>query len=114
MSSGSYFHDLEAEYIAAALGDEPAVPAQPTALETTSVWAGHAPSDEGSVLYAIGEREDVVIDEDLLNGYLMDDPFAAPLEPEFQVGVVTAVIEAVGHAPTENEVIDALSEAFIT
>lgn len=119
MASDSYFRDLEAEYIAAALGDGASdrelVPAsEETRAETQSVWDGYVRSDDGTTLYAIGEREEVVIDDDLLNGYLMDDPFAAPLEPEFQVGVITSVIEVVGHVPSENEVVDALSEAFVT
>lgn len=119
MASGSYFRDLEAEYIAAALGgetsDQELVPVpEETLAQAQSVWAGYVRSDDGATLYAIGEREDVVIDDELLNGYLMDDPFAAPLEPEFQVQAITSVIEVVGHAPSENEVVDARSEAFVT
>ena len=84
MASGSYFRDLEAEYIAAALGDETsdrelAPTPEETRIETQSVWAGYVRSDDGTTLYAIGEREEVV-----------------------------------GHAPSENEVVDALSEAFVT
>lgn len=119
MVSGRYFRDLEAEYIAAALSDETSGRGAPPAPngpgpQTQSVWADYAVSEISPPVYAIGEREDVIIDDELLNGYLMDDPFSAPLEPEFQVGVITAVIETIGHAPSQNEVIDALSEAFVT
>lgn len=117
MASGNYFRDLEAQYIAAALGDadgDQEEPAAPAAHPQPSAWSSYVQAAGPAVVYAIGEREDVVIDEELLNGYLLDDPFSAPLEPDFQAEVITAVIQTVGHPPIENAVVDALSEAFVT
>jgi hypothetical protein len=115
MPGDNYFRDLEAEYIAAALSDDSSDQEHtPASGVTESIWSGYVQSEDGVAVYAIGEREDVVITDDLLNGYLFDDPFAAAIEPEFQAQVITSVIAVVGHVPTENEVVDALSEAFIT
>lgn len=115
MASGSYFRDLEAKYIAAALDDADGdQEVHPVPVAQPSVWSSYAEVTSPAVVYAIGEREDIVIDEELLNGYLLDDPFSAPLEPEFQAEVITSVIQTIGHPPIENAVVDALSEAFVT
>ena len=117
MANDDYFRDLEAQYIAAALEDadgDQDKSAAPTPQPQPSAWSSYAETNSPAIVYAISEQEDIVIDEELVNGYLLNDPFAAPLEPEFQAEVITAVIQTVGHPPIENAVVDALSEAFVT
>lgn len=102
--ANNYFRDLEAEYIAAALGDDEPVQAP---VHTGSVWSESAPE---ATTYAIGVTEEIVITEEMAAGYLMDDPF----DEAYHVAVITGVIAIVHDGPSEGQVQDALGAGYLT